>query len=42
MCKNTSDVDPFLIIRQEYNVNLIIDGGGKHHLWKYVEGTYAR
>lgn len=41
MCKNTSDVDPILIIRQEYNVYLFIDGGGNHHLWEYVKGTFV-
>lgn len=41
MCKNTSDVDPILIIRQEHNVYLLTDGGGKHHLWEYIKDTFV-
>lgn len=40
LCKNTSEVDPTPIIRQEYDGYWPIDGDGKHYLWEYVEGIF--
>ena len=41
LCKNTSEVDPNPIIRQEYDGYWPIDGDdGKHYPWEYVDGIF--